>query len=95
MPAPWCNSYMGARSWQRRGTVPAVVVPSLVLLTVPRERSLAGVSWTDHGLLFASGVGTPIDPSDLRRAFGSIAKRSGLDVSFPCMLRHRFTRRRG
>jgi len=52
------------------------------------ERLRAGEAWTDQGLVFASEIGTPLDPSDLRRTFARIAKRAGLDVSFPYILRH-------
>jgi len=53
------------------------------------EESLRlGQVWQDHGLLFPSEVGTPIDPSHLRRVFARIAKRAGLDASFPYVLRH-------
>lgn len=38
--------------------------------------------------MFASESGTPLDPSDMRRTFARIAKRAGVDVSFPYMLRH-------
>lgn len=53
------------------------------------ERLRAGVIWQDHGLVFTSEVGTPIDPSGLRRAFARIAKRAGIDGAvFPYAARH-------
>lgn len=53
-----------------------------------QERLQLGQAWQDHGLLFPSEVGTPLDPSHLRRVFARIAKRAGLDANFPYLLRH-------
>jgi integrase len=53
-----------------------------------RERLASGELWTDHGLVFSSEVGTPIDPSGLRRTFARIGARAGLDAGFPYLLRH-------
>ena len=52
------------------------------------EKLAAGPLWQDQGLLFPSEVGTPIDPSGLRRTFARIAKRAGLEAAFPYLLRH-------
>lgn len=52
------------------------------------ERLQLGKIWQDQGLLFPSEVGTPTDPSHLRRVFARVAKRVGLDASFPYVLRH-------
>lgn len=52
------------------------------------EKLAAGPLWQDHGLVFASEVGTPIDPSGLRRTFARIANRAGLEGGFPYLLRH-------
>jgi integrase len=52
------------------------------------ERSRAGDAWADHGLVFPSEVGTPLDPSALRKIFARIGKRAGIDKSFPYLLRH-------
>ena len=52
------------------------------------ERLQLGQAWQDHGLLFPSGVRTPLDPSHVRRVFAPIAKRAGLDANFPHLLRH-------
>jgi site-specific recombinase XerD len=38
--------------------------------------------------VFASEVGTPVDPRHLERVFDRIAKRTALEGSFPYMLRH-------
>lgn len=53
-----------------------------------QERLQLGRTWQDHGLLFPSEVGTPLDPSHLRRVFARIAKRAALDTSSPYLLRH-------
>jgi integrase len=43
-----------------------------------RERLKAGKLWQDHGLVFASQAGTPLDASHVCRAFKAITKRAGL-----------------
>lgn len=56
-----------------------------------RERLTAGERWRDHGLVFASQVGTPLDASHVRRAFKVITRRAGLGVNWtPRELRHSF-----
>lgn len=40
------------------------------------EKRFVGVAYRDHGLLFQTPLGTPIDPSNLRRAFRAIVKRT-------------------
>ena len=53
------------------------------------ERLAAGPLWRDSELVFASGVGTPLDPSDVRRTFARIGKRAGIpDANYPYLLRH-------
>jgi integrase len=53
------------------------------------ERLASGSLWQEQGLVFASKAGTPLDPSDVRRAFARIGKRAGIpDARFPYMLRH-------
>lgn len=52
------------------------------------ERLAVGSRWHDSGPLFPSSVGTPLDPSDVRRAFARIGKTAGIaDARFP-LLRH-------
>jgi integrase len=38
--------------------------------------------WQDHDLIFASGVGTPLDQRNLTRAFKAALKRTGLPETF-------------
>ncbi|WP_226873155.1 tyrosine-type recombinase/integrase [Microbispora sitophila] len=42
------------------------------------ERSDRGEEWTEHGLVFPSHCGTPMEPDNLRRSWGAIRKAAGL-----------------
>lgn len=52
------------------------------------ERLAAGRLWADEGLVFCSEIGTPLDPSNVRRTFQRISRRAGLEAGFPYLLRH-------
>ena len=55
------------------------------------DRLLAGALWQDHGLVFASAVGTPLDPSHVRRAFRKVCETAGIGANWsPRELRHTF-----
>ena len=55
------------------------------------ERLAAGQLWQDHGLVFASQVGTPLDASHVRRSFRAITRSAGLGDNWtPRELRHCF-----
>jgi integrase len=56
--------------------------------TQAAERLAAGEFWQDHGLVFATNIGTPLDPSNVRRTFTAIARKAGLDRGFPYLMRH-------
>src|SRR6202167_5250288 len=43
-----------------------------------KDRLAAGPLWQDHGLVFASQAGTPLDASHVRRAFKAITRRARL-----------------
>jgi integrase len=43
-----------------------------------RDRLRAGELWQDHGLVFASTVGTPLTANNVIRAFRAITKKAGL-----------------
>jgi integrase len=43
------------------------------------ERAHAGVDWQEHGLIFPSRIGTPMEPDNLRRSWGRIRTAVGLD----------------
>jgi len=58
-----------------------------------QDRIMAGSQWQEHGLVFASRVGTPLDPSHVRREFRrAIRHAAGLDAAqwTPRELRHSF-----
>jgi integrase len=42
------------------------------------ERDLMGENWREHGLVFSSGVGTPMSGRNLFRHFKSVLKKAGL-----------------
>ncbi|MBC6456339.1 tyrosine recombinase XerC [Actinomadura sp. HBU206391] len=55
------------------------------------QRLRAGEAWQDHGLVFCSQTGTPLDAANVRRAFRAITKKAGLGQNWtPRELRHSF-----
>jgi integrase len=73
--------------------MPAAVVDALKLHKARQaeDRLLAGALWRDHGLVFPSAVGTPLDPSHVRRAFRKICVSAGIGENWtPRELRHTF-----
>ncbi|MFI9597074.1 tyrosine-type recombinase/integrase [Nonomuraea sp. NPDC052265] len=55
------------------------------------QKLKAGEAWQDHNLLFCTSVGTPLDASNVRRAFRRITNRAGLGTTWsPRELRHSF-----
>ncbi|MDX8048502.1 site-specific integrase [Lentzea sp. BCCO 10_0798] len=56
------------------------------------KRTLAGKRWQEHGLVFASLVGTELDSHNVRRAFRRVVKAAGLDAKewTPREMRHSF-----
>jgi integrase len=70
-----------------RRTLP---IPELALAALRRqkatqnaERLAAGSTWADNDLVFATSVGTPIEPRNLSRYFHSAREKAGLgDVRF-------------
>ena len=56
-----------------------------------KDRLVAGQLWKDHGLVFASAVGTPLDDHNVRRQFRVITEAAGLGTAWvPRELRHTF-----
>lgn len=56
-----------------------------------KDRLSAGALWKDHGLVFASIVGTPLDDHNVRRQFRVITEAAGLGKTWvPRELRHTF-----
>ncbi|RFU42750.1 site-specific integrase [Actinomadura logoneensis] len=43
------------------------------------ERAEAWPDWQEHGLVFPSRVGTPMEPDNLRRSWGRVREAAGLD----------------
>lgn len=54
------------------------------------ERERAGDAWREHGLVFASLVGTPITPRNLDRHYKALLRRAGLPDRRLHDLRHTF-----
>ena len=66
-------------------TMPAALIGKLREHRIRQleEQQLAGTRWRDHGLVFASTVGTPMIPRNLVRSFKALLERAGLpDVRF-------------
>ena len=42
------------------------------------ERANAGPNWKEHGLVFPTRIGTPMEPDNLRRSWGRIRTVAGL-----------------
>jgi integrase len=56
-----------------------------------RERLRAGELWQDHGLVFASRVGTPLSANNVIRAFRLVTVKAGLGKDWvPREMRHTF-----
>jgi integrase len=53
-----------------------------------QERIAAGPAWRDHGLIFPSEVGTPLDPDNFSHVFSRLCRRAGLGHWHPHELRH-------
>jgi integrase len=52
------------------------------------ERFAVGEAWEDHGLIFPSEVGTPLDPDNVSHLFSRICRRAGLGHWHLHELRH-------
>lgn len=52
------------------------------------ERMAVGEAWEDHGLIFPSEIGTPLDPDNVSHAFSRISRRAGLGHWHLHELRH-------
>jgi integrase len=52
------------------------------------ERVDAGAAWIETGLVFTTTLGTPIDPSNLRREFDKLTRKAGIGHWHPHELRH-------
>lgn len=54
------------------------------------ERRALGDAWQDHGLVFPSSIGTPIEPRNVNRRWDELRKKAGLDWLRLHDLRHGF-----
>jgi integrase len=55
------------------------------------ERLRAGELWQDHGLVFASRIGTPLTADNVKCAFRAVTKKAGLGQDWvPREMRHTF-----
>ncbi|WP_336217081.1 site-specific integrase, partial [Nonomuraea sp. LPB2021202275-12-8] len=55
------------------------------------DKLKAGEAWQVHNLVFCTSVGTPLDASNVRRAFRKITKGAGIGTTWsPRELRHSF-----
>jgi integrase len=52
------------------------------------EREAAGELWVDHGLIFTTRIGTPIDPDNFAKRFVQLCKTAGLGHWHPHEARH-------
>jgi integrase len=56
-----------------------------------KDRLRAGPLWQDHGLVFASTIGTPLSANNVIRAFRAITEKAGLGSDWaPREMRHTF-----
>jgi integrase len=52
------------------------------------QRAAVGEHWQEHGLVFPTGLGTLLDPANLRRGLRYVTERAGLGRWHPHELRH-------
>lgn len=58
-----------------------------------RNKLKAGSAYEDNGLVFATQLGRPLDPTNMRRTFYNICEKIGLSGLHPHCLRHTFATR--
>jgi integrase len=70
----------GIRASRRRLELPGPVADALRAQRARQreDRMLAGPEWQDHGLVFATAVGTPISPSNMNRRLAVVTERAGI-----------------
>jgi integrase len=54
------------------------------------DRLLVGPAWEDHGLVFATHIGTPLEPRNVNRRFSTARSAAGLQWVRLHDLRHAF-----
>jgi integrase len=73
----------------------SLAMPAPVVSALGRQRSgqararlAVGAAWADLDLVFTTTVGTPVNPSNLRRSLANLTERAGLGAWHPNELRH-------
>jgi integrase len=87
-----CSIVPSSRSARSRRSIalPAVAVTALRAHRVRQleARLVAGARWQEHGFVYTSGVGTPMEPRRITREFKALLKASGLPAIRLHDLRH-------
>jgi integrase len=82
------------RKSRRSLALPARCIEALRVQRVKQDfaRRIAGDSWQENDLVFASDVGTELDAANVRRAFRKVVDKAGLNPAdwTPRELRHSF-----
>jgi integrase len=74
---------------RRALTMPAPVLDALLLHKAQQAaEKVTAPTWENDDLVFTTTIGTPLDPSNLRRGFAQITKQAGLGHWHPHELRH-------
>ena len=75
---------------RRTLALPSIAVEALRrhLSAQAAERLAAGPAWRDENYVFTTPIGTPVDPSNLRKAFDALTKSAGIEGVTPYVLRH-------
>ena len=83
------------RSAKRERSLRTIPLPPFAIAALRRhrenqelEREFAGQAWEENGLVFTSAIGTPIEPTTLRRHFKSVLKLLKIDSRRFHDLRH-------
>jgi integrase len=79
-----------SRAGERTIDMPPQLVPILKehMTSQAKERLRAGEAWIDQGFVFTTSVGTPLDPSNLRKTLARISAAAGLHRVLTYELRH-------
>lgn len=73
------NGPVKTESSDRKVGVPAALARVLTLHKAEQAReSKIAKKWTDHGMVFATKLGTPIEPRNLNRHFDQLCERAGV-----------------
>jgi integrase len=77
------------RSRRSLALTPEILVKLRQHYTRQAEHKIAaGPLWRDHGLIFTSETGAPLDPENFSRSFAKLCSRAGLGHWHPHELRH-------